>query len=140
ILFQGAMGGLQYIGRTESGDIGNFLQYSFDHRWTIDNPSSVDPRLTNRQNRYYTGGSAWNNTYFARNNNYIRLKTIELGYTLPQNIGGKMGISNLRVYLSGLNVFTFFDKIKIWDPEATTQDGKYYPQSRILSVGARVTF
>lgn len=140
VLFQGAMGGLQFIGRTESGDIGNFLQYSYDHRWTIDNPSSVDPRLTNRQNRYYTGGAAWNNSYFVKSNNYVRLKTIEIGYSLPQNIGSKAGISNLRVYVSGLNVFTFFDKIKIWDPEATTQDGKYYPQSRILSAGVRVTF
>lgn len=140
ILFQGAMGGLQFIGRTESGDIGNFLQFAYDNRWTIDNPSSVDPRLTNRQNRYYTGGSAWNNTYFIRNNNYVRLKTIEIGYSIPPELGSKVGISNLRVYVSGLNVFTFFDKIKIWDPEATTQDGKYYPQSRILSVGARVTF
>lgn len=140
ILFQGAMGGLQFIGRTESGDIGNFLQYSYDHRWTIDKPSSVDPRLTNRQNRYYTGGAAWNNTYFLKTNNYVRLKTIEIGYSLPQNLGNRVGINNLRVYVSGLNVLTFFDKIKIWDPEATTQDGKYYPQSRILSTGVRVTF
>ncbi|MGN6615919.1 MAG: SusC/RagA family TonB-linked outer membrane protein [Ilyomonas sp.] len=140
VLFQGAKGGLQFIGRTESGDIGNFLQYAYDHRWTIDHPSAVDPRLTNRQNRYYTGGSAWNNDYFLKPNDYLRLKNIEIGYSLSERLSNKAGISNLRVYVSGLNVFTFFDKIKIWDPEATTQDGKYYPQARILSTGVRVTF
>ena len=71
-MFQGALGGLTVIGRTESGDIGNFLKYSYDHRWTIDNPSTVDPRLTNRQNRYYTGGAAWNNDYFLVSNDYLR--------------------------------------------------------------------
>jgi len=140
ILFQGATGALQFIGRTESGDIGNFLQYSYDHRWTIDNPSSVDPRLTNRSNRYYTGGSAWNNDYFLKSNDYVRLKNVELGYSLSEAIGKRTGISNLRVYVSGLNLLTFFDKIKIWDPEATTQNGQYYPQARIISAGARVTF
>ncbi len=140
ILFQGATGGLQYIGRTESGDIGNFLQFAYNNRWTIDHPSSVDPRLTNRQDKFYTGGSAWNNTYFVRKNDYMRLKTVELGYTIPEALGKKVGIGNLRIYASGLNLATFFDKIKVWDPEATTQDGKYYPQSRIINFGARVTF
>ncbi len=139
ILVQGATGGLQFIGRTESGDIGNFLQYSYDHRWTIDQPSSIDPRLTNRQNRYYTGGSAWNNDYFIKSNNYMRLKNVEIGYSLSDALGKRTGISNLRIYVSGLNLLTI-DKIKIWDPEATTQDGKYYPQSRIVSAGVRVTF
>ena len=140
ILFQGATGGLQYIGRTESGDIGNFLQYSYDHRWTIDHPSSVDPRLTNRQNRYYTGGSAFNNTYFLKSNDYMRLKNVEIGYSLADVIGKRVGISNLRVYVSALNLLTFFDKIKIWDPESTNQGGQYYPQARIVSTGVRVTF
>jgi hypothetical protein len=140
-LFQGAKGGLQYIGRTESGEIGNFTKYAYDHRWTIDKPSSVDPRLPNRGDAYYANGAKqWNNTYYIRNNNYLRLKTIEIGYTLPQSIGNKVGISNLRIYASGVNVLTFFDKIKIWDPEATTQNGQYYPQSRILSTGVRVNF
>ena len=78
ILFQGATGGLLYIG-TESGDIGNYLKYSYDHQWTIDKPSSVDPRIANRGNTYYSGG----NTYFLRNSDYFRLKNIELGYNLP---------------------------------------------------------
>ncbi|TLU95071.1 SusC/RagA family TonB-linked outer membrane protein [Dyadobacter sediminis] len=140
ILFQGTMGGLQYIGQTESGDIGNFLKYAYDHRWTIDNPSSVDPRLANRNNTYYTNNDiAGANTYFIRSNNYLRLKNIELGYNLPSEVGSKIGLSNLRIYVNGLNLFTI-DKIKIWDPESTSSNGQYYPQSRVLNAGVRVTF
>ncbi|MCF0041738.1 SusC/RagA family TonB-linked outer membrane protein [Dyadobacter fanqingshengii] len=140
ILFQGALGGLQYIGQTESGDIGNYLQYAYDNRWTIDNPSSTEPRLANRNNTYYTNfDNAGANTYFLRSNNYLRLKNIELGYNLPSEIGSKIGLGNLRVYVNGLNLFTF-DKIKIWDPESTSSNGQYYPQSRVLNAGVRVTF
>ncbi|MCE6987770.1 TonB-dependent receptor [Dyadobacter sp. CY323] len=140
ILFQGTLGGLQYIGQTESGDIGNYLKYAYDHRWTIDNPSSTEPRLANRNNTYYTNfDNAGANTYYLRSNNYLRLKNIELGYNLPSEIGSKVGLGNLRVYVNGLNLFTI-DKIKIWDPEATNSNGQYYPQSRVLNAGVRVTF
>jgi hypothetical protein len=140
VLFQGTLGGLQYIGQTESGDIGNYLKYAYDHRWTIDNPSSTEPRLANRNNTYYTNfDNAGANTYYLRSNNYLRLKNIELGYNLPSEIGKKIGLGNFRVYVNGLNLITI-DKIKIWDPEATSTNGQYYPQSRVLNAGVRVTF
>ncbi|RFM28194.1 SusC/RagA family TonB-linked outer membrane protein [Deminuibacter soli] len=138
ILFQGATGGLLYFG-TESGDIGNYLKYSYDHQWTVDNHSSVDPRIANRGNTYYTGGAAALNTYFLRNSDYLRLKNLELGYTVPAGLLKKAGINNLRVYVSGLNLITW-DKMKIYDPESTSSNGQYYPQSRIWSVGGRITF
>jgi len=127
-----------YIG-TESGDIGNYLQYSYDHQWTIDKPSSVDPRIANRNNTYYAGGAAGVNTYFLRSSDYLRLKNVELGFNLPAAIGNKAGVSNLRLYVNGLNLITW-DKMKIWDPESTSGSGQYYPQGRIINVGARVTF
>jgi hypothetical protein len=134
ILFQGATGGLLYIG-TESGDIGNYLKYAYDHQWTIDNPSSVDPRIANRGNTYYSGG----NTYFLRSSDYFRLKNVELGYNMPLKWTDKISIHAFRVYVSGLNLATW-DKMKIWDPESTSGDAHYYPQARIINVGARVTF
>ena len=138
ILFQGATGGLLFIG-TESGDIGNYLQYSYDHQWTIDHPSTVDPRLANRGNTYYTGGSAGLNTYWLRPNDYLRLKNVELGYNFAPTVLARAGISNFRIYASGLNLITW-DKMKIYDPESTSGSGQYYPQARIINVGARVTF
>lgn len=138
ILFQGATGGLLFIG-TESGDIGNYLQYSYDHRWSVTNPSSTDPRLANRNNTYYSGGTGGQNTYWLRSSNYLRLKNVEIGYNLSPEIGKRVGISNFRVYANGLNLITW-DKMKIWDPESTSGSGQYYPQARLLNLGFRVTF
>lgn len=138
VLFQGASGGLLFIG-TESGDIGNYLKYSYDHRWSITNPSSTDPRLANRNNTYYSGGDGGNNTYWLRNSDYIRLKNVEIGYTIPESVTRKAGISSLRVFANGLNLVTW-DQMKIWDPESTRGNGQYYPQARIVSIGGRVTF
>lgn len=139
-LFQGAFGGLQYIGQTESGDIGNFTKYAYDHRWTIDNHSTTDPRLSNRSNTYYADVTvAGNNTYWLRSNNYVRLKNMEIGYTLPSDMLESMGLSRLRVFVNGLNLITW-DKIKMWDPEATTTNGQYYPQAKIINFGLSVAF
>ena len=137
-LFQGATGGLLYIG-TESGDIGNYLEYSWTHRWSVDNPSSIDPRLANRGDTYYTGGGFGNNTYWLRSSDYLRLKNVELGYNVPTDFTKRAGISNFRVYVSAFNLVTW-DKMKIFDPESTSSDGHYYPQSRVLNAGVRITF
>jgi TonB-linked SusC/RagA family outer membrane protein len=138
ILFQGAAGAALRI-QTESGDIGNYLKYFNDHRWSVDKPSSTDPRLASRGDTYFTGGSYGNNTYYLFSKNYIRLKNIEIGYNLPSKLLAKAKLSNLRVFANGLNVLTF-QKNKIFDPEATAGSGVYYPQSRVLNLGFSLTF
>jgi len=138
ILFQGASGAMIRV-QTESGDIGNYLQYYYDHRWTIDHPSSTDPRLAIRGDTYFTGGLYGNNTYYLFSKNYFRMKNIELGYTLPAHLMEKAKISNFRIFVNALNLFTI-SKMDIFDPEATAGSGVYYPQSRVLNVGFSVTF
>jgi len=139
-LIQGATGGIQIVGLTESGDIGNFLEWSYLNRWSIDNPSSEFPRLSNRGQTYYTDlNIAGRNTYWFRSNNYVRLKNVELGYTLPGEVCKKIGLSALRVYVNGLNLFTL-DKIGIWDPESTNSSAQYYPQARVINSGIKATF
>ena len=138
VLFQGASGGLLFIG-TESGDIGNYLKWSFDHRWTFDAPSSQYPRTASRNNTYFTGGGAAFNDYWLRKSDYFRLKNFEIGYTLPAQLLKKVAINNFRVYANGVNLITW-DKMKIFDPEATSGGGQYYPQSRIINFGVNVTF
>lgn len=138
ILFQGATGAALRI-QTESGDIGNFLKYSHDNRWSIDNPSSVHPRLASRGDTYYTGGNFGNNTYFLFSKNYLRLKNIELGYSLPKTIVSKISLSNVRLFVNGLNVFTVAAN-KIFDPEAESTAGVSYPLSRVINTGLTVTF
>lgn len=134
VLFQAATGAELFL-QTESGTIGNYLQYSFDNRWTIDNPSSVDPRTVDRNNQYFSN----RNTYYMMNTNYIRLKNFEAGYTLPSRIGKKFGISRLRVYVNGLNMITW-SKQNIFDPEAQSTSLQYYPQSKIINTGVNLTF
>jgi len=138
ILFQGATGALLPFG-TESGDIGNYMQYSHDNRWSIDNPSSTDPRLAIRGDTYYTGGNFGANTYNLFNKNYLRLKNLELGYNVPMQASKKVGLSGLRIYVNGLNLITW-DKQKIFDPESDNGAGSYYPQARVINTGIRLTF
>ena len=134
ILLQAATGAQVYL-QTESGTIGNYLQYSYDHRWTLDNPSSVDPRTVDRNNQYFSG----NDNYYLMSTDYIRLKNLEIGYSLPSFIGKKVGINNLRIYVNGLNLLTRA-KQDIFDPESTSSDLHYYPQARIINTGVTVTF
>jgi TonB-linked SusC/RagA family outer membrane protein len=138
-LFQGAHGGLFRWGTGSSGDIGNYIQYVYDNHWSVDKPNSEHPRIASRNNTWYTGGGAANNAYWYRSNDYIRLKNLELGYTvtLPKQL--QKAISNLRVFTNAFNLFTF-NKFKLWDPESSAGEGVYYPQQKIVNVGASVTF
>ena len=136
ILFQGALGGQINIQQGfGSGTLSNLLQYIYDNHWSVDNPSSVHPRISDRGSNYYASG----NTYWIRSSNYLRLKNAQLGYNLPANTGKKLGVNNLRIYLSGLNLITW-DKMKLYDPESETGAGNYYPQARIINAGISVTF
>jgi TonB-dependent starch-binding outer membrane protein SusC len=135
VLFQGALGARQYVSAGESGNIGNYLLDIYENRWTIDNPSSVHPRIANRSDQYFSGG----NSYWFRSSDYLRLKNLELGYNLPQNLTEKIGVRNLRLYMNGLNLLTW-DKLKVYDPETVSATGQYYPQARIISAGLNVTF
>jgi TonB-linked SusC/RagA family outer membrane protein len=135
ILFQGAAGAKQYVSLGESGNIGNFLLDVYQNRWTVNNPSSVHPRIANRSDQYYSGG----NDYWLRSSDYIRLKNFEVGYSLPVTLTQKVGVSNLRVYINGLNLFTI-DKLKVYDPESSNALGQYYPQARIINTGLTLTF
>ncbi|KAA2220010.1 SusC/RagA family TonB-linked outer membrane protein [Maribacter flavus] len=138
VLFQGATGAKLPI-QTESGDIGNFLKYSFDNRWSPENPSSEHPRLASRGDTYYTGGDFGNNTYFLFSKDYIRLKNVQLAYNFPSKLIDTFGISGFRVYVSGLNLATWAAQ-DIYDPESTTTNGQFYPQQSIINTGFSLTF
>lgn len=134
VLFQGATGGEVFLNFNETGTIGNYPSFIYNNRWTVDNPSSVDPRITDRADQYYSNG----NTYWRQNTDYLRLKNFEIGYNIPQEIIEKIGINNFRVYANGTNIFTVTNSI--FDPEGTSASGRDYPNSKILSLGANLTF
>lgn len=135
VLFQGSAGAVMTLATWEMGSIGNFLEDIYVNRWTVENPSSEHPRISDRGNQYFSSG----NTYWMRSTDYVRLKNIELGYTLPNVIGKKVGLDVLRVYVNALNLATW-DKLKVYDPENVNSNGQYYPQSRVLNAGVTATF
>lgn len=134
VFFQGATGAVQYI-YTESGDLGNYFADFARNRWTPENPNSEHPRTFNGNEEYWR---AQNNTYFLRDTDYIRLKTVQLGYTLPESLSNRIGLNNLRLYVSGFNLFTW-DKLKLMDPEARDDGGAYYLQKRVFNAGVSLT-
>lgn len=138
MLLQGATGSSLRI-QTESGDIGNYLKYSYDNRWRIDNPSTEHPRLASRGDTYYTGGNFGNNTYWLFSKDYIRLKNAEIGYTLPASLISKFRVGGIRAYVNGLNLITI-DTLDFYDPESTNSQGRIYPQNRVINVGFNLTF
>lgn len=82
---------------------------------------------------------------FMQNASYIRLKNVQIGYTLPKSITQKILLNNVRIYVSGENLLTGTKLSKIYDPEVIDKTdwdtpGKAYPLSRIFSVGLNVNF
>ena len=74
---------------------------------------------------------------------YMRLKNLQLGYTIPRNITGKWSITNLRVFFSAENLFTITSMPEQFDPEMIGKDAKHsngYPLSKTFSFGLNVTF
>jgi hypothetical protein len=68
-----------------------------------------------------------------------RLKNAEIGYTLPRKVTENFYVSNLRVYMSGVNLLTF-SRFKLWDPERGGGEGAAYPPNRMFTLGINVYF
>ena len=77
-------------------------------------------------------------TWLMRDGTFLRLKSVELGYTLPVHIASKAHMSNLRIYFSGTNLLTF-SKFKLWDPEMGG-NGLGYPVQRVFNMGIQLSF
>ena len=77
-------------------------------------------------------------TWFMRDGSFLRLKLVELGYTVPQKIVSKWGMSNLRLYMSSTNLFVL-SKFKDWDVELAG-NGLNYPLQRVFNIGVNVSF
>jgi len=73
-----------------------------------------------------------------RDGSFLRVKTLEAGYTLPKKLLERYKITNFRVYLSGTNLFTF-SKFKLWDPEMGG-NGLGYPVQKVVNLGINLNF
>lgn len=90
----------------------------------------------------YSGKNQQTQTRYLQNAAYIRLKNLQIGYTLPSNIVKKVGIEKLRIYLSGENLWTGTSLSSIFDPELIDQGasgwGSTYPMCRTISFGLSI--
>jgi TonB-linked SusC/RagA family outer membrane protein len=113
---------------------GENILASFENHWTPENLNAKYPRLTY--------GSVANNihtsSFWLQDATYIRLKNLQLGYTLPKQWITKANIDNVRIFLSGYNLLTF-DNVTPFDPEAQGS-AWYYPQQKSFSAGLTLTF
>lgn len=107
----------------------------YKHRWTEENPNpnARYPRLTAGDNVNNNRNSTWR----MRDGSFLRLKNMEIGYSMPKRILDKTFITSLRFYVSGQNLLTF-SKFKLWDPELNSSDGSKYPLSRVFTVGVNI--
>lgn len=107
--------------------------------YSLDNPGGQYPRLT-LNTTTHGGDNGLASTFWMRNGNYVRLKTAQLGYTLPQRWLDAMAIDNIRLYVEGSNLFTIDDLPTGVDPESPAVNNGYYPQQRTVQGGVSITF
>jgi len=112
-------------------DFSNGSIYRAADRWTPSNPNGTMPRTD-----FYQPG---NTTFFMNDASFIRLRSTELGYTVPKSVISKLKIASVRVFVSGFNLLTWSPKIKWSDPEV---NGNFvgYPPNKIINLGANVRF
>ena len=88
-----------------SGTLANVQRPVFDRAWSLDNPDGEAPRLADRGDQWYSGQT----DYALLTRDYIRMKTIELGYNLSDDISGKIGAQDIRLAITATNLITFTD-------------------------------
>ncbi|WP_295188919.1 TonB-dependent receptor [Sediminibacterium sp.] len=111
----------------------NVLSYLIN-RWTPTNPSTIYPRAGGQNNAVVS-------TFFVEDVSYTRLRNLEIGYTLPNSITSKFGVSKLRVYVGGQNLLTF-TKFKNFDPERQRggNSDQNTPLYKVYTFGLNVKF
>lgn len=117
--------------------LGQIFEDVAKNRWTLDNqnPNAPYPRLSLNK----VDNNQQLSTYWQRDMSFLRLKDAEIGYTLPESMTKKWGLSKIRFYIQGKNLVTFSD-FKLWDPEVNANYGNVYPLIRTFAIGANVNF
>ncbi|TZF83224.1 TonB-dependent receptor [Pedobacter sp. BS3] len=112
----------------------NVLDWAVNGRWTPETRATATyPRLTTQSNANNYQAS----TFWVRNANFLRLRNIELGYTLSKKAVAKMGLESIKFYVSGMNLLTWDDLAVDVDPETLSMG---YPTLKSYSAGISVKF
>jgi TonB-linked SusC/RagA family outer membrane protein len=140
MLWQGTAGNQVFDAsrRTDLKSV-NLPRYMLD-RWTGEGSSNKLPRFE------YADATNWvSSDLYVKNGSYLRLKNIQLGYTLPKTLTQKVFVSSLRLYVAAENLLTL-TKYDGFDPEISSGgtslgiDRGIYPQARVFTVGANLSF
>lgn len=146
MMFQGVAGAERVLNGSSinpfngGGGSGN-LYSNIDDRWTEENPdqNAFYPRLSYGSETTSSINNFQKSTWWVRNMNFLRLKTLQLSYNLPKPWVNKVHLKNAAVYVMGTNLFTL-SRFKLWDPELNTDNGASYPNTTSYSVGINFTF
>lgn len=112
---------------------GNTPSFVPENSWTPENPQAEFPRLSLVT---VSTNNAYSSTFWYRNGNYLRVKSFQLGYTIPSTLTRKAGVDKIRLFMEGSNLFTFSELTKYnIDPEQPGVNNGYYPQQKTLSFG-----
>ncbi|NJN28832.1 MAG: hypothetical protein HC819_24085 [Cyclobacteriaceae bacterium] len=116
---------------------GSVSELLYNDHWTPSNTDALYPRVYTQPQ----GRNTWYSSWWCRDASYLKLRNIELGYTLPLKASTLVGIESLRVYLAGQNLWTWTPNMKEEiDPEAASSNGQYYFQQKVISFGMNLTF
>lgn len=119
---------------------GTSLTKDWENRWTTSNPSTTMPYIYITESLEIMEQVS---SYFLHDASYLRLKNVQIGYTLPKSLTQKMKINTLRIFLSGDNLLTFSDYPGL-DPEGSRKDWAEqslgYPQNKVYTFGLNVNF
>lgn len=114
----------------------NALSIIANNHWSENNPdpNAFWPRLST----YQIDNNEKQSTWWLRDGGFLRLKSVELGYTIPESWGNIFSKAKTRLYFTGLNLLNF-SKFDLWDPELAG-NGLGYPLQRVVNIGAQVKF
>ena len=149
MLFTGTAQGSYYIRRISIPfykNAGNAFKWQYDGRWTPEKVASGEeityPRGT--FNSTTTSHNFLDSDFWMRSSDHLKLKNVELGYTLPSGILRKVGLSSVRFYLTGNNVWTIYSHLKDIgiDPEtkSTGSNSYVYPITSTYIVGVSIQY
>lgn len=146
MMFQGVAGAERVLNGSSinpfngGGGSGN-LYSNIGDRWTEENPdqNAFYPRLSYGSETTSNINNFQKSTWWVRNMNFLRLKTLQVSYNLPKPWVNKVHLKNAAVYVMGTNLFTL-SRFKLWDPELNTDNGASYPNTTSYSVGINFTF
>jgi TonB-linked SusC/RagA family outer membrane protein len=117
-VMQGVMGENRWISSDISGDP------------ATENPNASYPRLSYGSNP----NNFRESTFWLRNGQYLRLKTVDIGYSIPTRLVNRLKTNNIRIFLVGTNLLTW-STFKLWDPELATPRGEDYPPAKSFTLG-----